>query len=67
VSKQEKLAVASELLVLARECLGQIFNTGYDALGNQTKSELLKADKSVAEVMRLVRNAKKRYCKGGAQ
>lgn len=67
MNKREKLAVVSELLGLARHCLMRILNTGYDALGNQTRSELLKADKSVAETMRLVDNAKKRYCKGGAQ
>lgn len=65
MSKREKLIVVSELLGLARHCLMRILSTGYDALGNQTRSELLKADKSVAEVMRLVHNAKKRYCKGG--
>lgn len=66
MSKREQLTVVYELVGLARHCLMRILNTGYDALGNQTRSELLKADKSVAEVMRLVCNAKKRYCKGGA-
>ena len=41
----------------------RIASSYHGALGNQTKNELAKADQSIAELMRLVGNARERYCK----
>ena len=67
MSKMEQLVMAAVLLDIAKTCLVRILNTAYGALGNQTKSELEKAEHSIAEVMRLVDNAKERYREKGTE
>lgn len=62
MSKREQLIAAEVLLSMAKTCLTRVRETAYGALGNQTKNELAKADQSIAELMRLVGNARERYC-----
>lgn len=67
MSKRDQLVAAAELLFVAKTCLVRIVNTAWGALDTQTKSELEKADHSLAEVMRLVDNAKDRICEKGTE
>lgn len=62
MSKREQLIAAEVFLSMAKTCLTRVRKTAYGALGNQTKNELAKADQSIAELMRLVGNARERYC-----
>ena len=62
MSKSEQLVAVEELLSVAKTCLCRIASSYHGALGNQTKNELAKADQSIAELMRLVGNARERYC-----
>ena len=62
MSKREQLVAVEELLSVAKTCLYRIASSYHGALGNQTKNELAKADQSIAELMRLVGNARERYC-----
>lgn len=66
MSKREQLTAVAELLWVAKTCMSQIANTAWGALGNQTKSEYARADKSLSELMRLVDNAKDK-CKEGSE
>jgi hypothetical protein len=61
------LTAVAELLWVAKSCLARVANTAWGALGNQTKSEYARADRSLAELMRLVDNAKDKCKEGGAK
>jgi len=63
MSKREQLVAVEELLFVAKTCLYRIASSYRGALGNQTKNELSKADRSIAELIRMVGNAKERYSK----
>jgi len=67
VSKREQLTAVAELLWVAKTCLSQIASTAWGALGNQAKSEYARTEKSLAELMRLVDNAKDKCKEGGAK
>lgn len=56
--KKERLSAAAMLLWVAKTCLSQIANTAWGVIGNQTKSTYVQACGSIAELMRLVDNAK---------
>lgn len=62
MSKREQLVAVEELLFVAKTCLYRIASSYNGSLGNQTKNELSKADRSISELIRLVGNAKERYC-----
>lgn len=64
MNKKEQLTAAAELLWIAKSCLVRIANTAWGSLGNQTKSAYAQADESLAELMRLVADAKDK-CKEG--
>ena len=67
MSKLEQLTAVAELLWISKSCLARIAGTAWGVLGNQTKNMFVRADGALAELMRLVNNAKDKCKEGGAK